>query len=414
MPTVAFVGPELYPIPPIRGGAAELFIEKAASRLRSWRPVVIGVSDPQLPEREVRGPVEYHRVPLSGWRKRLYGRYRQIFPFYDREVAKIIAEIRPDLIHVHNRPLLALFLHRRLGDQVPVILHLHNLYESLGKRERPEPGASIPVAAFLACSRFVLERERTRLGRGAALHRVVYNGVEVESFAPRYDHEADAARLRRQYGIGEETTVLFAGKLRESKGVHLLLAAMDRVWQAIPRAVLVLVGGTEYGRGRTMRETPFLRQLRRQMAAARGRVVLTGFIPPEQMPRNYLLGDVFVGPSQIEEGLGLVFLEAAAAGLPIIASRMGGIPEVVRDGDTGLLLQKKDDSRELADRIAALLDDPDLRNRLGRQGRQWVAAHFTWEKIARRLEEVYEEILRGGSGEVNSPALPSNSPPKPL
>ena len=129
-----------------------------------------------------------------------------------------------------------------------------------------------------------------------------------------------------------------SGKLRESKGVHILLAAMEQVWPRLPRAVLVLVGGTEFGLGRTDRETPFLQQLRRQVETARGRVVLTGFIPPERIPEAYLLGDIFVGPSQIEEGLGMVFLEAAAAGLPIIATRRGGIPEVVQEDLNGLLV----------------------------------------------------------------------------
>jgi spore coat protein SA len=122
-------------------------------------------------------------------------------------------------------------------------------------------------------------------------------------------------------------------------------------------------------------------------------VVFTGFIPPSQMPRAYLLGDIFVGPSQFEEGLGMVFLEAAASGLPIISTRQGGIPEVVRDGVTGLLLQRKDDSQELADQIIHLLDNPDLGKRLGRQGRQWVQENFTWEKSARALEQVYDEVL---------------------
>ncbi len=111
------------------------------------------------------------------------------------------------------------------------------------------------------------------------------------------------------------------------------------------------------------------------------------------MPRTYLLGDVFVGPSQIEEGLGLVFLEAAAAGLPIIATRMGGIPEVVRDGFNGLLLQQPDDPAELAAKILSLLGDPPLRQRLGRQGRDWVLATFSWEQIARTLEAFYDDIL---------------------
>ena len=393
MPTVALIGPELYPIPPIRGGASELFIEKVAEALTGWRPVVVGVSDPDLPHRETRGRAEYWRVPLQGWRRWLYCRYRNYFPLYDREVARILQQVRPDLIHVHNRPLLALSLARRVGGAIPVILHMHNLYESLGKRERPPQGSPIPVAGFAACSNFVLERERSRLGLGAARFRVIYNGVETGAFASMWDQAARVREVRRQYGLTDEPTVLFAGKLRESKGVHILVRAMARVWETAPRTVLVLVGGTEYGRGRTSRETPFMARLRRDLAGAAGRVVLTGFMPPADMPRAYLLGDVFVGPSQIEEGLGLVFLEAAAAGLPIIATRQGGIPEVVRDGFNGLLLRQKDDDAELAAKITGLLGDEPLRQRLGQQGREMVQANFTWEKIARDLEEFYHEVM---------------------
>ena len=394
MPSVAFIGPELYPIPPIRGGAAELFIEKTAARLKSWQPVVIGIADPELPDHEVRRGVEYFRIPLTGWRRWLYSRYRHSFPVYDREVARIVSRLQPDLLHIHNRPLLAQYLTRHLPG-IPVILHMHNLNESLGKREKPAPGTIIPVEGFIGCSRFVVERERARLGAGAKVHRVVYNGVEAAAFASRWEDDARVSRVRESHFLTDEPTVLFAGKLRESKGVHILLAAMERVWQTLPLTVLVLVGGTEFG-CRTMRETPFLTELRVQIARARGRVVLTGFIPPAEMPGAYLLGDVFVGPSQIEEGLGLVFLEAAAAGLPVIASRMGGIPEVVRDGETGLLLEHKDDARELAGKILDLLGHQERRRRLGRQGREWVLGNFSWERIAGDLEKVYAEVLKQG------------------
>jgi spore coat protein SA len=153
------------------------------------------------------------------------------------------------------------------------------------------------------------------------------------------------------------------------------------------------VGGAEFGLGRTRRETPFVREMRRRIEKARGRVVLTGFIPPARIPEAYLLGDIFVGASQIEEGLGMVFLEASAAGLPIIATRRGGIPEIVRDDFNGLLLQQHDDPRELGVKINLLLEDQDLRRRLGRQGRTWVQDNFSWERIAQRQEEVYDEIV---------------------
>ncbi len=394
MPCVALIGPELYPIPPIRGGAVELFIDRLASRLSRWRPVVIGPSDPELPAHETRGGVEYFRVPLGGWRGRLYKRYRRYFPFYDLQVAQVLRQVQPDLLHVHNRPLLALSLKKRRGlDKAPLVLHMHNLYHSLGRRERPAPGTSIPVAGFIGCSQFVVDREKSGLGRAAGRHFVVYNGVDAGVFFPPWEHTAQRQKLRQHYQLADEPTVLFVGKLRESKGVRLLLEAMEQVWPRVPHAALVLAGGTEFGRGRANRETPFFQELQKHLARASGRVVLTGFIPPERIPEAYLLGDIFVGPSQIEEGLGMVFLEASAAGLPIIATPRGGIPEIVHEGLNGLLLQRHDDPRELAARIIHLLEDRDLRLRLGQQGRAWVKERFSWEKIAQRQEEVYDEIV---------------------
>jgi spore coat protein SA len=270
---------------------------------------------------------------------------------------------------------------------------MHNLQNSLGRREKPLPGASLPLAGFIGCSRFVVEEEKSRLGRDAAAHFVVYNGVDTEAFLTPWDHPASREKMRHRYQLTDEPVVLFVGKLRESKGVHLLLAAMEQVWSRFPPAVLVLVGGAEFGLDRTHRETPFLREMRRRIEKARGRVVLTGFIPPARIPEAYLLGDIFVGASQIEEGLGMVFLEASAAGLPIIATRRGGIPEIVRDDFNGLLLQQHDDPRELGAKINLLLEDQDLRRRLGRQGRTWVQDNFSWERIAQRQEEVYDEIV---------------------
>jgi len=393
MPLVAHVAPELFPVPPIRGGAAELFIEQVAGRLAGWQAVVICRADPELPLREAKGAVRYVRLPLTGWRFWLYKRYRRWWPWYDHQVWRVIQETSPDIIQVHNRPLLARYLGQRLGGRQPVLLHLHNLYDSLGKRERPAPGAAIPVAACLACSRFVLERERQRLGRGAARHYVVYNGVDPQAFPCRWQAPENGREVRQRYGLGQAPVVLFVGKVRESKGVGVLLEAMGQVWQQVPEAVLLVAGGTEYGRGRTDRPTPFYRRLHRQLQEAPGRVVLTGFIPPPEIPAYYQAGDVFVGPSQVEEGLGLVFLEAAASGLPIIASRRGGIPEVVQEGGNGLLLQRHDDPQELAGLIMALLADADRRRTLGEYGCRWVRDHFTWDHSAARLVQIYEAVL---------------------
>jgi len=402
MPTVALIGPELLPIPPLRGGATEQFIHQLAGRLSRWQPVVIGVGDPELPLQDIRGRVEYYRVPLVGWRQWLYRRYRRFFPYYDRGVKEIIQRVQPALLHVHNRPLLALSLKRWLP-HLPLILHMHNLYNILGKRERPAPGTAIPVEGFVACSRFILEQEQHRLATGAASHFVLYNGVDLEAFSPWWDQQTRRMEVRRRYGLSDEPTVLFVGKLRESKGVGVLLAAMDRVWRQVPRAVLVLVGGTEFGHGRLDRRTPFWEKLQNQLARAAGRVILTGFIPPPEVPQAYLLGDVFVAPSQIPEGLPLVVLEAPASGLPVITTRMGGIPEVIREGHNGLLLKRKDDTLELADKIIRLLTDAGEREALGRQGRQGVERHFSWDHIARQQEEIFDQVLQASASRTSGP-----------
>jgi spore coat protein SA len=391
MPTVALVGPELFPIPPIRGGAAEQFIEQVAHRLTRWRPVVIGVGDPELPAHEIRGGVEYCRVALGGWRKRLYARHRGWFPFYDRGVADIISQVKPDLVHVNNRPLLALYLKEHLP-RIPLILHMHNLYNILGKRERPAIGTCIPVEAFVGCSRFVVETEKNRLGAGATAHLLVYNGVDPEVFRPWWEQEAAAQAVRTRYGVPDGPAVLFVGKIRESKGVGVLLTAMEEVWRTSPQTPLVLVGGTEFGRGRITRQTPFLKTLQERLEKARGPVIWTGFIPPSQVAQAYLLGHILAAPSQIPEGLPLVVLEASASGLPIITTEMGGIPEFVVDGVNGLLMTRHDAAAELADKICNLLADTAQRRRLGEQGRSRVLEHFSWEKIAQRLETVYDEV----------------------
>jgi len=120
------------------------------------------------------------------------------------------------------------------------------------------------------------------------------------------------------------------------------------------------------------------------------------------MARTYLLGDVFVAPSQKAEGMPMVLLEASACGLPLIATRLGGIPEVVRAGTNGLLLDSPHDPEELAEKILALLRDPALCRSLGGRGRQLIEERFSWQHIAQEQEAVYNEVLTrtlgGGPG----------------
>jgi glycosyltransferase involved in cell wall biosynthesis len=117
------------------------------------------------------------------------------------------------------------------------------------------------------------------------------------------------------------------------------------------------------------------------------------FTPPEDMPRIYLLGDIFVAPSQLEEALGMVFLEASSSGLPLIGTSQGGIPEVLRDQETGLLLQEKDNIEELSTKILFLLQNPDRAREMGEMGRRLMVDHFSWDRIAQKLESLYDGLF---------------------
>jgi glycosyltransferase involved in cell wall biosynthesis len=228
---------------------------------------------------------------------------------------------------------------------------------------------------FLTVSRFSADNlavppERTR---------VIYGGADPLRFAP----DADAA--------GREG-VLFLGRITPHKGLdHLLRALPDR-------ASLTIAGST--GHDPRLPEQDYPRLLRR---LAMGREVrFTGPVPEDDLPGLYRRAAVFVLPTVertcygrlvgVTELLGLSVLEAMASGTPVIASRTGGLPEVVRDGETGFLITPGDVS-QLRDRIDQLLRDPALARRMGEHARARVLDEFTWDQTAARCLAAYAELL---------------------
>ena len=391
MKKVALIGPELYPIPPIRGGAAELWIEKTSQELKKYQPIIFSPADPELPAKEQRAGVEYVRIPLRRFKRTVYGWFNAFPEDYEKQVAAFLKKIDPDIIHIHNRPLLVSYFRERFPRK-KIILHMHNLYNYLGRLERPSGPFINEADLFLGCSRFVVEAEKNRLAVGTPGQEVLYNGVDTDDFRPLWANPEETRKVRGRQGLVGKKVVLYTGKIRESKGVGVLARAMGEVFQQEPEAVWVLAGGTGFGYRRENKKTDFSERLRKELAPWQDRVRVLGFIRPREMPGIYLLGDVFVAPSQLEEGLGLVFLEASACGLPIISTRQGGIPEVVVHEKTGLLLGKKEDVSELAAKILGLLREPEVRRQLGEEGRRTMEDHFSWTRIAAATERMYASL----------------------
>jgi glycosyltransferase involved in cell wall biosynthesis len=222
------------------------------------------------------------------------------------------------------------------------------------------------------------------LGVAAERTRVIHGGADPARFRPNGDGSP---------GDGSRAGVLYVGRITPHKG-------LDRLMCALPPGASLTVAGTS-GHDPRLPERDYPRLLYR-LAGDRP-VRFTGPVSEEDLPGLHQRAAVFVLPTvertcygrpvAITELLGLSVLEAMASGTPVVASRTGGLPEVVRDGETGFLVTPGDVA-ELRDRIDRLLRDPRLARRMGRAARDVVLEHFTWDRTAERCLDAYTDLLR--------------------
>jgi alpha-maltose-1-phosphate synthase len=216
---------------------------------------------------------------------------------------------------------------------------------------------------------------------------VIHNGIDPEVYKPQ---PSESALVR----LGVDPSVpfaLFAGRVTRQKGLHLLLAAAHRI---NPRYQLVIVASSP--------DTPEIgaevAELAERVRSERGNLVWIGrFIPLEDLIHLYTGAAVFVCPS-VYEPFGLVNLEAMACETAVVASRVGGIPEIVVEGETGYLVDYDPEQVEafttaLAARLDELLSDSGLATKMGKAGRERVVQHFGWRAIATRTLELYDTLL---------------------
>ncbi|MEP6852041.1 MAG: glycosyltransferase family 4 protein [bacterium] len=229
---------------------------------------------------------------------------------------------------------------------------------------------------------YTRRRLAAAVGKRCGLARLA-PGVDTERFRPGLD----VASARHRWGIDADApTVVCVSRLVPRKGQDTLLDCWPDVRRAVPGARLLLVG-----RG------PYEAALRRRAArlGVPGDVVFTGPVPEAELPACVAAGDVFAMPCRTRrggldvEGLGIVYLEASAAGLPVIAGRSGGAPDAVLDGRTGYVVDGRRPA-EVADRLVALLLDAALRQRLAAAGRAWVENEWQWSGAAARLDALLQ------------------------
>ena len=306
---------------------------------------------------DVLGDAKVHEVPM---RSRL-----------DRTAAArlreyVVAE-QIDIVHTHNYRATLLATHARL--HVPVVNTCHGmivgpslklrLYQALELR------AMRRCAKTIAVSRFVRDWLSKKGLREAHL-RVIHNG---------YQPEANVSAISRStLGIADDALVfLFIGRLAHGKGIREFLEAL----RGMHNAVALVVG-----------DGPLRADAEAVAHAGRVKAVFTG--AQRDVCGYYEIADVVVLPSQME-ALPMVLIEAAAYGKPVVASNVGGIPEVVRNDESGLLVPARD-ANALRDALEKM-HDKNLRERLGTAAHIWWRKQYTRERMAEQLEETYRNVL---------------------
>ena len=203
-------------------------------------------------------------------------------------------------------------------------------------------------------------------------------GIDVDHF-----HPTDASALRESLGLAEKKVIVSVGRLVHRKGQDHLIEAMPEILKSVSNAHLLFVG-----------EGPHRDHLQKlvQKHNLEGSVTLTGRIEHKDLPMHICVGDIFAMPSRSRlmglevEGLGIVYLEASACGLPVLAGNSGGAPDAVVHNETGLVVNGTD-IQEIAFAAIELLTKVDLSQKMGVAGRQWIVENWRWEKWAKDFED---------------------------
>ena len=302
-------------------------------------------------------------------------------PTVERRMQRLIAEHDIDTVWFGAAAPLALLAQRARqagARRVLASTHGHEVGWSMLPVARSvlrRIGDTTDVVTFV--SRYTRSRFAPAFGPAASLEYLP-PGVDTDRFRP---DPAGRAELRDRYALGERPTVVCLSRLVPRKGQDVLIKALPSIRRRVDGAALVIVGGGPY--------LDTLRGLARDCGVAQ-HVTFTGAVPGDELPAHHALADVFAMPCRTRgggmdvEGLGIVFLEASATGVPVVAGDSGGAPEAVQHNKTGLVVDGGSVD-EVAGAVAELLTDRDRAAAMGAAGRQWVTSQWRWDTLATRL-----------------------------
>ena len=410
---IAFVAQPIDSVVPPRQNSIGIIIYEIASRLDKSHYVGVYLKGGKIKQRKkVVGNVAYNFIPTGPDNRinRFMHRYSKHFkaerPFYASwlhyfgyalQIAIQINRLKYDIVHIINFSQFIPII-RKINPKVKIVLHMEcewlnqldysMIHNRIGKAD-----------LIIGCSEYITQRIRDRFPEFTTSYDTVYNGVNPNQSSIN-NQKADNADSPKR--------LLFVGRLSPEKGVHVLLNAYKKVVRHNKNVKLTLIGPqsaapAEYivnisDDPKVRKLTPFYGpgyqdKLKSEISGYVDKnIFFIDSVPYKELVRYYCDSDVFVFPSVWHEPFGMPIVEAMACGKAVVSTRSGGIPELVDDGQTGLLVDR-DDSDALAGAILRLLDDKNLRESMGKAGRERVLEKFTWDKVANDLMKLYQSIL---------------------
>lgn len=379
---------------PHAGGSREYYgnIYRSLVELGSSEVTILTKKVPGWREFDLTASTQLFRIkrrftPLASWK--YHELPKGMGPFL--EAAWHVLRYSPAIVHagdLYPPGLIALMLKRAVG--IPYVIYCHGEEITQTDRYRYQPLIRNRIYenadAVVAASEFA-RQNLLRIGVQSKKICKITPGVHAERFVPKAHI---ASELRQRYGIAGKRVILTVARLIQRKGHRVTLQALLRIRDEIRDVHYVIVG--------TGPEESSLRQLVRQSGLAE-RVTFAGYVAKDDLPGFYGLCDVMVMPNRQEvdgdvEGFGIVFLEASAAGKPVIGGKTGGAGEAIAEGVTGYLVNP-DDPDELATVLRRLLLDQKLREKLGQAGAQRARSDFNWKSRSEALGKVNRMILSG-------------------
>jgi phosphatidylinositol alpha-1,6-mannosyltransferase len=362
---------------PPRQGGIQSFIHELALRLPADRLTVYAPRWDGAPEFDARQPFEVVRHPTS-------------LMIHSPGVTRRAIEIA----RTRNAEVVVFGAAAPLGLITPALRRSTGITRAIAITHGHEAGwAALPVARQLLrrigehvdVVTYLGDYFRARLSGVIPPEKLTRLSPAVDPVTFHPDPEAGAA-IRARHGLAGRPVVVCVSRLVPRKGQDLLIRAWPRVRAQVPDAALLIVGGGSYYAA--------LRRLAQRTGVADS-TIFTGSVPFAELPAHYAAGDVFAMPCRTRrggldvEGLGIVYLEASATGLPAISGDSGGAPDAVLEGETGYVVPGRG-TEALADRIISLLQDPAGARAMGEKGRAWVEREWTWDQAADRLKALID------------------------